>query len=285
MNETPLISVIIPAHNSSATIGTAIASILDQTYTNLEIIVVDDNSTDNTKAVVEAIAKENGNVFYYSLPYDDPHRFNSRGKNINAGYMARNFGFEKVRGEWITFQDADDASLRNRIEVQLWLAEKYESVHVCVDWQQYDEHLIGKQLDVESIFRDHPNAIVPKETITQLARETKGAIIPFLGKLNASVPFEWKRLRFVHKLFFGSLAPYPGTGNSPLFKREVIQKVQFRPLPRRIWPSFMGRGADRDFNFQVAETFRSSMVFNLPLYLWRQKSQNPPYEGYVKYLR
>lgn len=281
----PLISVIIPAHNSAQTIAGAIRSILDQTYRNLEVIVVSDNSTDNTKEVVENIAKNDSRVRFFSLPYDDPHRVNKRGRNINAGYSARNYGFEKVHGEWITFQDADDASLLNRIEVQYELAKKYNATHLCIDWQKFDAELVGKKLDVERIFKDHPGIAVSPEEITALTKKTKGAIIPFLGPLNAFIPFEWKRLSVINKLFFGSLDAYPGTGNSPLFKREVIEKVKFRPLPERMWPSFMGRGADRDFNFQVAETFKNSYVFFLPLYMWRQSEQNARYADYKKYIQ
>lgn len=280
----PLISVIIPAHNSAKTIAGAVRSILKQTYRNLEVIVVSDNSTDNTKEVVENIAKSDSRVCFFSLPYDDPHRFNKRGKNINAGYMARNYGFEKVRGEWITFQDADDVSFLNRIEVQYNLAQKYNAMHLCLDWQKFNPELVGKKLDVERIFKDHADTMMRPKEITTLAKKTKGMIISFLGPLNALIPFEWKRLPLVNKLFFGSLDAYPGTGNSPLFKREVIEKVKFRPLPERIWPSFMGRGADRDFNFQVAETFKNSYVFFVPLYMWRQKLQNERYIEYEKYL-
>jgi glycosyltransferase involved in cell wall biosynthesis len=280
----PLISVIIPAHNNSADVGEAIDSLLDQTYKNLEIIIVDDNSTDGTLSIAKEYEKKDSRVFVYSLPFDDPNRVNKRGRNINAGYSARNYAFEKIHGEWITFQDADDISLLNRIEVQLALAEKYQAVSVCLDWQQYKKELIGKKLNTEEIFKNGKDLIVPKEKITALAKKTKGVIIPFLGPLNSIIPFEWKRTRIINKLFFGSLEQYPGTGNSPLFKREVIEKVKFRPLKDRIWPSFMGRGADRDFNFQVAETFKNSITVYLPLYLWRVNKQNPRYEKYEKYI-
>lgn len=283
--DSPLISVIIPAHNSAKTVAGAIRSIQDQTYRNLEIIVVSDNSTDNTKDAVENIAKSDSRVRFFSLPYNDPNRFNKRGKNINAGYMARNYGFEKVHGEWITFQDADDVSFLNRIEVQYALAQKYNATHLCLDWQRFNPELVGKKLDFERIFKDHADIVMSPKEITALMKKTKGIIIPFLGRLNTSIPFEWKRLPLINKLFFGSLDAYPGTGNSPLFKREVIEKVKFRPLSERVWPSFMGRGADRDFNFQVAETFKNSFVFFIPMYMWRQSEQNERYADYEKYIR
>jgi glycosyltransferase involved in cell wall biosynthesis len=281
----PLISVIIPAHNSAKTIAEAIRSIQDQTYRQLEIIVVSDNSTDDTKEVVENIAKTDSRVHFFSLPFDDPNRVNKRGRNINAGYSARNYGFEKVRGEWITFQDADDVSLLNRIETQYGLAVKHGATHLCIDWQKFEPLLLGKKLNVERILQEHQDTMLGPKEITALTKKTKGAIIPFLGPLNKYIPFEWKRWRIINKLFFGSLDAYPGTGNSPLFKREVIDVIKFRPLSERIWPSFMGRGADRDFNFQVAETFKNNYTFFIPLYMWRQSEQNERYADYKKYIQ
>lgn len=287
MNSPPLISVIIPARNSAGTIDVAITSILQQTYPNLEIIIIDDNSTDNTEEVVKPFVTNNDNVKYYKLPYDDPKRFNKRGTNINAGWMARNYGMEKAQGEWITFQDADDASLSNRIEVQYNLAIEYNSRHVCVDWQEFKEEYLGKKLDIEKLFNDKEDIIVPTDYILRLVKQTKGTLMSVLGRAQQMIPFRLKRVTFVEKLFFKSWQPYPCAGNSPLIKREVMEKVKFRPLHKRIWSSARGRGADRDFNFAVAQEFRNSISVKLPLYLWRVKSQNPEYPGYTlgKYIR
>ena len=283
MNQ-PLISVIIPAHNNSSTIEEAINSIVNQTYKNLEIIVVDDNSSDNAFDIAKEFEKKDNRIKVYSLPFDDPNRVNKRGRNINAGYMARNYGFEKCNGEWITFQDADDASLRNRIEVQYNLAIKHNASHICIQWQQFKKELLEKRLDVEKIFQEEKGVTITNKEIVALAKKTKGIIIPILGKLNHFIPFEFKRVKIINKLFFGSLDSYPGSGNSPLFKKEILKKVKFRSLKNRVWPSFTGRGADRDFNFQVAETYNNNISFKLPLYLWRVKTQNPDYSKYEKYL-
>lgn len=278
-----LVSVIIPAHNSAGTIDVAIKSMLSQTYDNIEVIVVDDNSADNTEKVVRNIKKTDQRLKYFSLPFNDPQRFNKRGRNINAGYMARNYGLEKANGEWITFQDADDASLLNRIEVQYDLAKKYNATHLCIDWQQLKPSLLEKKLNVKQITEDQPDIITTPSEISALAKKNKGIIIPILGKLNRRIPFEWKRLPVINKLFFGSLAPYPGCAGVPFLKREVIAKVRFRKLSDRVWPSFTGRGADRDFNFQVAETFQNSISFKFPLYLYRVDRQNKNYIDYEKY--
>jgi len=80
MTNLPLISVIIPSYNCAHTIEVAIRSILDQTYPNLEIIVVDDNSIDNTREIIEQMATQHPNIFYYCIVADDTQRVNARKK-------------------------------------------------------------------------------------------------------------------------------------------------------------------------------------------------------------
>ncbi|MES2006543.1 MAG: glycosyltransferase family 2 protein [Patescibacteria group bacterium] len=275
MNTEPLTSVIIPTHNDAAYIEVAIRSILNQTYKNLEILVVDDGSTDTTAEVVKKIATEDARVEYLKLPFEDPHRIGFRGVNVNAGYAARNFGFKHAKGEWITFQDADDASLRNRIEVQHALAQKYDALHVSVDWQQFREELVDKKLNAEKFLNDETRLVTAHE-INALAQKTKGLLMHSWFP-HAYIPFAFKWFPPTRKLFFNALDSYPCAGNTPLFKREVIEKVQFRDVNHRVWPSTRGRGADRDFCFQVAETFGRSIAFKIPLYLWRVKTQNSTY--------
>ncbi len=265
MNE-PLISVIIPAHNNADTIRTAIDSIIKQTYKNLEIIIVDDNSKDGTRDVVKSIIRKDARVQYYALLEDDPERFDSILKrNTNAGYAARNFGLDHAKGDLITFQDADDTSLLNRIKVQYDLLAEHKAVHITTNWMPFSEELLGTH---ENRREDGPT--LGPDDLYALSQKTKGFVAKVFPVLNSSIPFYCKRLRLINKLFFGTLDPYPGAGNSPLFLREVIQKIRFRKLKDRVWPSFMGRGADRDFNFQVAETFKNSYFFPIPLYLWRK---------------
>lgn len=91
MNST--ISIIIPAYNAEKTIKRCIDSILQQTYTNFEIIIVDDGSTDNTLTVCNNIKDNRIKVIHTS--------------NQGQGH-ARNIGIDSANGEYITFVDADD---------------------------------------------------------------------------------------------------------------------------------------------------------------------------------
>ena len=278
----PLISVIMPVYNCEKTVATAIESILKQTYANLEIIVVNDASTDRTREIIQDLAKNDSRIkLVEGKP--DPNRFDAKlNRNVNAGYSARNVGFEHARGGFITFQDADDASLLNRIEVQYELLKKLGSTHLTLDWVRFDERYLGKKLDMERYPKDAET--MGPEALFAMSQRSKGFVAKLSRSLNSAIPFYIKRERVINKLFFGSLENYPGAGNSPLFKREVIDQVRFRPLKDRVWPSFMGRGADKDFNFQVAETFKNSHFAAIPLYMWRVKNQNERYSDLDAFL-
>lgn len=277
-----LVTVIIPVFNCESTIRSAVESILTQTYNNLEVIVVDDNCTDKTALIVKEIKESDKRLKIIKSETTDSKRFNIKlNRNINAGYSARNTGLRYAKGQYVTFQDADDISLSNRIEEQVKLLEKYNAIHITTDWFKLNENYINKKLDINKFVNEIGlNYIGPKQ-LFDLAQRNKGLLVKILSDFHRFIPFSIKRMKIINHIFFGGVQSYPGVTGIPLFKREVIDKVRFRSLNERIWPSFMGRGADRDFSFQVAETFRNSYVFLIPLYMWRVKNGNPKYESII----
>jgi glycosyltransferase involved in cell wall biosynthesis len=105
INTVPLVSVIIPTYNRAHLIGRAIQSVLNQTFKDIEIIVVDDGSKDNTDEIVRAI--------------DDPRVIYLKHQENRGVSAARNTGIKAARGEFIAFQDSDDEWLPNKLEKQL----------------------------------------------------------------------------------------------------------------------------------------------------------------------
>lgn len=103
MNNNPLISVVIPTYNRMNSVCNAIDSVLNQTYSNIEIIVVDDGSTDNTANRLEQ--------------YGDKIKYI---KQINGGVSsARNTGIRSSEGEYLAFLDSDDIWYDDKIEKQM----------------------------------------------------------------------------------------------------------------------------------------------------------------------
>lgn len=101
----PTVSVVIPTHDRKGILGNAIASVLEQTFTDLELIVVDDASTDGTSELVRAIP--------------DPRvRYLRLDRNVHAG-AALNEGIDVARGRFLALLDSDDAWEPTKLERQL----------------------------------------------------------------------------------------------------------------------------------------------------------------------
>lgn len=99
-----MISVIIPTYNRGYTIHNSIDSVLNQSYDDLELIIVDDGSTDNTKDIINSYNDKRIKYVYQE----------------NAGAcVARNTGISIAQGEYIAFQDSDDIWLPNKLETQI----------------------------------------------------------------------------------------------------------------------------------------------------------------------
>ncbi len=115
------ISIIIPLYNKAPYVCRTLSSVLAQTFTDYEVIIIDDGSTDESIAVVETWLKGNINKNY--SPVDGHWRLIFQ---KNAGVSAaRNFGVSKSKGDYICFLDADDWWAPTFLEEMLTLAERY----------------------------------------------------------------------------------------------------------------------------------------------------------------
>jgi glycosyltransferase involved in cell wall biosynthesis len=114
MSGTPRVSVVIPAFNHGRYVGEAVRSALDQSYPDLEVIVIDDGSTDDTR---EAIRGFGDRVRY----------FHQENRGLAA---ARNRGIGESRGDFVAFLDADDLWLPRKLERQLEVFDRHPSVRL-----------------------------------------------------------------------------------------------------------------------------------------------------------
>lgn len=114
MTETPLVSIALPVFNAEKTLATAIRSILYQTYSNWELIIIDDGSTDNSLSVAQGF---------------DDLRIELLANGKNRGISTRlNQALQLCKGDYFARMDADDVSFPKRIENQVHFMEAYPSI-------------------------------------------------------------------------------------------------------------------------------------------------------------
>ena len=122
-DKTPLVSVILPVFNAEKYLPDAISSIINQTYNNLEIIILNDGSTDGSAKIISDFKRQDKRiiVFHYE----------------NCGLVKTlNKGFELAKGKYIARMDADDISVLNRIEKQVSKMGGNTKFVLCGTWFQ-----------------------------------------------------------------------------------------------------------------------------------------------------
>lgn len=162
-----LISIIMAAYNTEKTIEQAINSVLSQTYTNFELLVVNDCSTDRTAELVKSIAAKDSRV-----------RLISNVKNSGVSYT-RKHGLEEAKGSWIAILDSDDAWAPKKLEKQIDLQRRTNadllftgSAFMDSDGQPIDWYLAApaevtyRQLLKQNVL-SNSSALVRKELYTK----------------------------------------------------------------------------------------------------------------------
>ncbi|WP_034452002.1 glycosyltransferase family 2 protein [Butyrivibrio sp. AE2032] len=130
-----LVSVIIPAYNSEKYIRECLEATLNQTYTNLEIIIVDDGSSDLTTSICEGYDGTDARIRLYSLAQ----------KGVSA---TRNYGIKKATGKYIVFFDADDIPDRDIIECYLKAADDWKEKETAfITCGMYYDNIVNKNVD------------------------------------------------------------------------------------------------------------------------------------------
>mgnify|MGYP004627410197 CR=1 FL=1 len=126
--EAGMVSVITPVYNAGKVIGKTLESIFNQTYTNIEIVLVDDCSKDNSCEVIEQYKATHPEIVYYCQE-----------TNQGAG-AARNKALELARGQYVAFLDADDIWHPEKIERQIELLERKNGAFSYTAIQMIDEN-------------------------------------------------------------------------------------------------------------------------------------------------
>lgn len=250
MNE-PLVSVILPFKNNRETIEESVQSILDQTYENLEIITVNDNSTDGS---------------YETVQHFDDQRLKIINSTGNGLVDALNSGIRQSRGAFIARMDSDDFSCRERIAEQVDYLQKNTTIGVvsCLieykgdqdRFHGYFEHVqwLNKLVKPEQIchrrFQDspmaHPSVLFRRSLIDAYGGYRKG-----------DFPEDYD-----------------------LWLRWMAMGVRFGkvPKPLLVWRDHAGRLSRNHPSYSVDAFFRLKSNY---LALWLRSRRNPPKRIYI----
>ena len=121
----PTISIVIPAYNAESTILETVESVQQQTFSDIEIILINDGSTDRTLELLQKIEDDRLKIFSYE----------------NGGLsVARNRGIANATGEFISFIDADDLWTPDKLELQLGALKSNPQAGVAYSWTYYFSH-------------------------------------------------------------------------------------------------------------------------------------------------
>ena len=145
------ISIITASYNYADYIGDTIKSVLNQTYSDWELIIVDDGSTDNSVDIIKQYCKEDNRIKFFA------HE-NNENKGLKDTLL---LGISKAQGEWIAFLESDDCWQENYLEKKIEVIEKFPSVGLIFN----DVELFGdeKKVYIQSpIFNDNYKFLIKK---------------------------------------------------------------------------------------------------------------------------
>jgi glycosyltransferase involved in cell wall biosynthesis len=176
-SEAPTVSVVIPTYNRAEILPRAVDSVLDQTFADLELFVVDDASTDDTLAVVES--------------YDDDRlTYIRHEENSGNGGIARNTALDRVSGQYVAFLDDDDRWRETKLEKQVALLDDSpERVGLAYCWMNYydGDRVVERRHPTHrgDIFREmlDKNAITAASTLL-----VRRSVIDDVGGFDPDIP-------------------------------------------------------------------------------------------------
>jgi len=245
-----LISVIVTNYNHAKYLEQAIASVVDQTYLNLEIIVIDDCSTDGSQELIRKIASQPCKSTKLDIPRPAIKTVFLE-KNMGK-WFALNTAIAQATGELITLQDADDVSCPGRIARQYNVLMETKTVHnLCGFYHCYSQEDIDKYKDLVAAWNDRCTIMSPEEVTAHVFKgyKTPGVNHYYTGK------FE------VH-------------GATCLFYKQLwIHGMKFLP-------GNMGlrcqRAEDSDFNTKMTLLLQKTSILKEQQYCYRRNTSTNP---------
>ena len=126
-NKCPLVTVILPNFNGAKFLSRSILSITNQSYRNIELIIVDDCSTDSSLEIIKNFSKRDKRIRYFKTK-----------KNSGTVGLPRNLGISKAKGSYVAFLDSDDYWNLNKLEYQMFRIKNYKFSFTAAYYEKYE---------------------------------------------------------------------------------------------------------------------------------------------------
>lgn len=245
-----LVSVIVPVYNSQDYLEACVDSIIYQTYNNLDIILVDDGSTDSSAAICDAYAQKDSRVQVI-------HKEN--GGNGDA----RNAGLKIARGQWIVMSDNDDILHRRQIEVLLAVAHD-KNADISVGWyRSFEVTENPKDIDIPGDFLNRAKVLTNKHLYSD----------QFIAKYSMILTVPWCKL-CRRALYDGIRYPAKSRHDDTWTTWKLYEKAKktaLIPLELHHWrndPNSFGRRQFDTSHFDGIDAYREQLE-----YFHREKKQ------------
>jgi len=255
-----LVSILIPLYNSEKYIAHTLNSCINQTYSNIEIIVVDDGSTDRGMEIAKKYASQYNNIRVYT-------------QENSGAQRARNFAFEKSLGDYIQYLDADDILSNNKIEDQMKLVNKHgnKNVVTCkfmrftedISNAYYKENKIDKSFDkaIDWLIVSWSNGGMGQTSIWLTPRK----LIEKSGKWNESLDknqdgeFFTRVILHSEKVIFSdkAIVYYRVTGNTSISKQMTEKSAEATLLSYKLYEKHCQKIENKKINKAIAYCYLS----------------------------
>lgn len=248
---TPEVTIAMPCYNSAKYLSKAIESILEQTYCNFELIIVDDSSTDNTVEKIKQYAKKDFRIKILSNEFE---------KGVSG---AMNTAINNSKGKYFTRMDSDDISILNRIEKQINFLKTNPKYGVCsVNISMIDE--LGNMYN-ENVY---PDSKIPHEWTFLWTNPIPNA--PCMYRTNIIKD---------NKILFSNLK----TAEDYEFLSKIIQKTKVYMIPESL---YLYRHMNNSlFNSNLEETFNNSIKISENYLKHIADVEIPEYYGNLTYFQ
>lgn len=271
----PLISIIVPVYNAEKYLNRSLKSIIEQTYLNLEIILIDDGSTDNSGKICDYYAEKDNRIIV----------IHNENKGVST---SRNCGLNRANGEWVGFVDADDYIEKDMYEILYNNAIKYETdISVCNFYPVFDNSnrkvldntlqeikVFNKQESIKHMFIHNSgysaviwNKLYKKDLINHFNEEIS---------IGEDLLFNFKILKFVTRTVFDFRKKYVyrvrlnSASHSQYFNEKNLDEL-------RVWSYIVKEveedNLDNDIK-EIANYFKKRTMLDILLRLSLTKDEN-----------